>query len=301
MQKDFYKFHVLLNFLSINGTIASKLTRTIDTSIRDCLDLLFKGDKISHTCFAAGPFVLLLFGGITKNIAANPGRDLMNPRNFSIIEEITVDNRILDKMGKAWESFLGSFQPMTVTEFSLPDHETVLAYINEYEIYLIDFFMESNRDQWFRVKKFKDVHDALDQIYNVMFAQSRRSYMKLFGFQKGATCYQESYKGYLTFQMCEIIELPTLDKLILLWNRSLDLFLYDIDLLFSTNPMKKTELTYSQVIDVNIREDYQILDNNDWEQLRKIKNRASFEKKYQELIKRRFEESYRNAIKSLFI
>ncbi len=193
------KFHALIKLLSKHGLECAKLTKTTTHCVQNTHDLFHGNHLKNYSCIDAGPFISFLF-----------------------IDELDVREDIFDQLPK-YETYYGlkenTFQDMTMTWFHIDNalgaHECNLIFISSDEIYFIDYYMETNRDQLFRVIKFDNEHQARSLIKNALYDKNEEAFDILFDFQESSD--SNRYKVKTDCHIFNITKLPTLNNLMKLW------------------------------------------------------------------------------------
>ena len=212
------EFHNFLKFLGDNGTMCSKMTRTKQVSVRDLLEFFTNGHLsdvcYGHSCFNVGPFITALFSEEYKI----PNKSLTHVRD----DDFYYRGNTLE----TYREFLTNFRDMKLFWFHLTSHECNLIRISKDEIYFIDYYMETERPKLFRIVKFTTMTECLTIIKKVMFDKDEETYKNLFDFKNDT--YKNTYEYGVSFEVYDILRLPTMNKLINMWNHSLPLYLRDI-------------------------------------------------------------------------
>jgi hypothetical protein len=195
-------FNTLMKLLSKHGLECSKLVKTSDECVMSTHGL-FHGDVSNYSCIDAAPFVTLLF---TEEL------DVKSSIHFEQLKKYKLYDDLRNK----------SFQNMHITWFHIDNdlgaHECNLIYISSKEIYFIDYYMETERDQLFRVIKFKDRDEAISLIQKALYEQDEQTFDDLFDFQPTAD--KNRYNVSTGSHIFKIKELPKFSRLQSIWKES---------------------------------------------------------------------------------
>jgi len=209
---DLTNFHILLKFLSYNGIRASKLNYAINTSSNEVCELIYTDkdslDKfLSHSCFHMSRFIRRLFS--ISNIKQNY---------------------------KGFNTFKENFKDGKIFTFSTFSHNFNIIKISRFEIYLIDYYSETQRPNLFRIIKFKSQSQALEIIKEALFTHNLDAYKNLFDFKNNSCDYfnRDEWENYTNFEIDDFDYTADIYKLIEMWKDSEKDFLKEIEIYKTT-------------------------------------------------------------------
>jgi len=195
-------FQILLKFLQNYGVESGHLVNTTDECVLGTHDSMIYKDNINYSCINMSRFIAALF---------------TNKFNVDSLDDFdNIDAKFYDKLMKK------SFTDMNFTWFHIDNeigvHECSLIYISEDEIYFIDYYMETQRKNFFRIIKFKNKKQAKYLIQEALFNQNEEAFDILFDFQESV---QSHYNVTTNCNIFKMTKLPTFKKLQKLWEISL--------------------------------------------------------------------------------
>lgn len=219
-QTSLCHFRALLKLFNNKGIVISKMVYnniSHEATMLSLLRLLYLND-MSHSCFDTATFLTALFVDDYHLSYKLDSVDLINqfPKH------------------KTPEEFDQLFKPMTFTRINDITHDFSIIYISDNEIYLIDYYYETGRENFFRVKKYNymEIHTLIlaalfsveegPQAYKTLFDFKNDSYIDLY--MDMDTGERHSMKG-VRFWSFKIKTLPTIEKLIRLWDISSDMYI----------------------------------------------------------------------------
>ncbi len=194
----------LLSLLGNKGLECSILVRTDEEALyyTNIFNL-----KKSYSCFFASQFITYLFLNI--ELEDNLLNDLSNNNKFNEFDKC--------------------FSNMKMSWFHIGhengSHECNLIYISSNEIYLIDYYSETNRKKTFRVIKFKTEELSKNILNEALFNNNSDMYNILFGFKNKEKIINIS----ASFHIFDINKIPDFSDLNNLFEKSLILFENDFD------------------------------------------------------------------------
>lgn len=212
-------FEKLLKLLEDYGVEIGKMiyTSSHENNMYHLLGYLYLDDKKIYSCFNTGAFITALFvDDYMLDYDSDGGK---------IIQQFPCYKTAVD--------FDRLFKPGTFTRIIVNSHDFSVVYLNDDEIYMIDYYSETERDKFFRVKKFK-YNEIYMLILTALFSEDRGpyAYKMLFDFKNNS--YMSDYIDKETdsirampgveFYVFKLTTLPTIEKIEILWDISEKMF-----------------------------------------------------------------------------